>query len=185
MKKATIPLMAAIVFTIAQFGNASAQMMRPQFGPNQQKLSFLLGNYKTESKMTMGPNSSTGTGYEAAHFGLDSLFVFISARETTSAMGSFESFGVLGYNPRTSQYELSLFNNFGFQTQCKGDFSGDTLVMSASIETPNGTFKQRMKWFKEGKNLRYLIYGDFGGQGYRLMVDQTGTPVPGGKVKEK
>lgn len=185
MKKATIPLMAAIIFTFTQFGSASAQMTKPQFGPKQQKLSFLLGNFKTESKMTMGPNSSTGTGYQTAHFGLDSLFVFISARETTSTMGSYRSFGVLGYNSRASQYELSMFNNFGFQTQYKGDFSGDTLVMSASIETPNGTFKQRMKWFKEGKNLRYLIYGDFGGGGYQLIVDQTGTPVAGGKVKEK
>ncbi len=185
MKKVTIPLIAAVVFTMAQFGAASAQMMRPQFGPNQQKLSFLLGRYKTESQMTMGGNSSTRSGYQTGRYGLDSLYVFISSSESGSAMGSFRSFGVLGYNSRSSEYELSMFNTFGFNMQYKGNFSGDTLIMSGSLETQNGTFKQRIKWFKEGNNLRYLMYGDFGGNGYQLMVDETGKPVAGGGMREK
>lgn len=184
MKKATIPLAAAIIFAMSQFGTASAQMTRPQFGPKLEKLSFLLGSYKTESKITMGPNSSTGSGYTTARRGLDSMFVFISSRETNSSMGSYRSFGVLGYNSTTSEYVLTMFNIFGSRSEFKGNFSGDTLSLAATINTPRGTFKQRMDWFKEGENLRLLIYGDFG-QGYTLMVDETATPVKGGKMMMK
>lgn len=181
MKK--VPILITAVLALAS-SQVFAQMTRPTFGPDQAKLSFITGRYATSSQITMGENSSTSTGTIKAHWGLDSMFVFISSEEKNEAMGSYRSFGILGYNMRDDEYDLTMFNNFGFRTDFKGNFSGDTLTLSAKIETPRGTFKQKMLWFKEGRNLRQLVYGDFG-QGYSLMVDETATPEPGKKMMKK
>lgn len=177
MRQLYFVLIAAFVFSIGQFSEASAQMMRPVFGPKQEKLSFLLGKFTTESKITMGENTMSGNGYMHIRRRLDSMFVFITSEENNSRMGSYKSFGVLGYDSRDSEYVLTMFNNFGFQSEFKGGFSGDTLELSSQIETPRGTFNQKMDWFKEGTGLRLLVYNDFG-QGYTLMVDETAKPAP-------
>ncbi len=157
-------------------GSFSAQMTKPSFGPELARLSFIVGHYTTKTNVMMEDNTSIGDGTIKAHWGLDSMFVFYSSEEKNPALGSYKGFGVLGYNSENSQYVLTMFNNFGDRPEYKGNFAGDTLTMSAKIQSPQGPFDQKMKWFKDGNNVRLLIYTDFG-QGYSLMVDQTATPA--------
>lgn len=164
-------------------GQAAAQMTRPTYGPDQAKLSFLVGQYTTTSTITMRDNTTTSTGFVKTHWGLDSMFVFVSSEESNPNMGSYKGFGVLGYDSRNDDYALTMFNSFGFRTEFKGQFSGDTLTLKSQIETPRGTFNQKMVWFKEGQKLRMLVYGDFG-EGYSLMVDETATPATAVETKK-
>ena len=173
MKKQIILVFAAVAFCSGQL---SAQMMKPSFGPELAKLSFIIGHFTTKTNIMMGDNSSTGTGTIKAHWGLDSMFVFFSTGEENSAMGSYKGFGVLGYNSTDTEYVLTMFNNFGDRPEYKGAFVGDTLTMTGTIHSPQGQFDQKMKWFKDGSNIRLFVYGDFG-QGYSLLVDQTAMPA--------
>jgi hypothetical protein len=172
MRKQVVLFAAAISIMSSQ---AIAQMAKPSFSPELAKLSFIVGHFTTQTRIMMGDNLSNGTGTIKAHWGLDSMFVLYSSEESNAALGSYKGFGVLGYDSENGQYVLHMFNNFGDRPEYKGNFVGDTLTMSAKIETPQGPFDQRMKWFKEGNDVRLLIFTDFG-QGYSLIVDQTAMP---------
>lgn len=155
-----------------------AQMVKPEFGPEREKLSFLVGQFNTKTEITMGDNSSSSSGYVKAHWGLDSMFVLIASSEANPMMGEYKGFGVLGYDSRNGEYELSMFNNFAELTQYKGNFVGDTLILKSQIDTPQGPIDQELKWYKSGESVRLEVLNDLG-QGYILTVDQTATPVTG------
>lgn len=177
--KRYIAFVASILAMIT--GQAFAQMMKPSFGPELAKLGFLTGHFTTQTKIMMDPNStegSVGTGSSMIHWGLDSMFIFISEEENNPAMGIYKGFGVLGYDSQQNQYVLSMYNNFADRPQYKGSFAGDTLTLTTNVETPQGPFTQQLKWYKEGNNVRLQIFNDMG-QGYVLMVDQTATPAAG------
>ncbi|MFZ1080823.1 MAG: hypothetical protein WAO19_02735 [Candidatus Kryptoniota bacterium] len=169
MKKQIALIAAAIAMTTCP---SFAQMIKPAFGPELAKLSFLVGRFTTQTRITMNANSSNGMGTIKAHWGLDSMFVLFSTEESNPALGSYKGFGVIGYNSQNAQYVLSMFNNFGDRPEYKGNFVGDTLIMSAKIESPQGSVDQQLKWYKDGNNVRLLVFNDMG-QGYSLMVDQT------------
>jgi len=173
MTKKINRLAAAIIFITTA---ASAQMIKPTFGPELAKLSFIIGHFTTQTRIVMGDNTSTGTGTIKAHWGLDSMFVFFSAEEKNAALGTYKGFGILGYDSENQQYLLTMFNNFGDRPEYKGNFVGDTLTMTAKVQSPQGPFDQQMKWFKDGNIVRLLIYTDFG-QGYTLVVDQRATAL--------
>lgn len=187
--KSKIPLAGKqVAFIAATFAMMTAptfaQMQKPSFGPERAKLSFIVGHFKTQTRVMMGDNSSSGTGTIKAHWGLDSMFVLYSSEEMNEAFGTYKGFGVLGYDSQNGQYMLSMFNNFGDRPAYKGNFAGDTLTMTAKIEAPQGPFDQQMKWFKDGNNVKLLIFNDFG-EGYALMVDQTATPSADTTMGEK
>ena len=171
MKKQIVFIITAIAMIT---GQTFAQMIKPTFGPELAKLSFLVGHFTTRTSIMMGDNSSNGTGTIKAHWALDSMFVLFSTEEENAALGSYKGFGALGYYSQNSQYVLSMFNNFGERPEYKGNFVGDTLTLATKIESSQGSMDQQMKWFKDGSNVRLLIFTDFG-QGYSLVVDQTAT----------
>lgn len=156
-------------------GQLHAQMIKPTFSAELAKLSFIVGKFTTQTRVTTGVNTSNGAGTIKAHWGLDSMFVLFSSEEKNALLGSYKGFGVLGYDSRNVQYVLSMFNNFGDRPEYKGNFVGDTLTMTAKVETAQGPFDQQLKWYKDGENVRLLVFTDFG-QGYSLVVDQTATP---------
>ena len=154
---------------------ASAQMVKPSFGPELAKLSFIVGHFTTVTHIMMGDNTSEGAGTIKAHWGLDSMFVMFASQETNAGLGSYKGFGVLGYNSADQKYMLTMFNNFGDRPEYKGTFAGDTLVMTGKVENPQGAFDQELKWFKDGDAVRLQVYNDFG-QGYTIIVDQKAKP---------
>jgi len=174
MRKQLALLAAAILISS---GQTFAQMIKPSFSPELAKLSFAIGNFTTQTHLMMGDNQSNGTGTIKAHWGLDSMFVLYSSEEVNPALGSYKGLGVLGYDTEKGQYFLYMFNNFGDRPEYTGKFVGDTLTLSAKIQTPQGPFDQQLKWFKEGNDARLLIFTDFG-QGYSLIIDQKATRVP-------
>jgi len=175
MRKLTEVISFAIIVIASQ---ASAQMMKPAFGPELAKLSFLTGNFTTQTRVTIDPGSSggtTGSGTIRAHWGLDSMFVFLSSQENNPALGIYKGFGVLGYDSPNDQYTLTMFNNFADHPEYTGHFVGDTLMLFSKVASPQGSFDQQLKWFRDGNNVRLQIFNDFG-QGYSLMIDQAATP---------
>ncbi len=156
-------------------GDAFSQMMKPVFNPELAKLSFIVGDYKTRTEVTVGENPSVGTGTVRARWALDSMFIVIRGTEDNPALGSYKSIGLLGYDSENSQYVLSMFNNFGEHPEYKGNFIGDTLTLTAKIVGSQGPFDQELKWFKNGNKVRLQFFANFG-KGYTKIIDQTSSP---------
>ena len=188
-------LIATIFFVyVLTFCSVSAQekqtpappsMKRPEPGPERARLSFLVGNFTTETKMLPGPmmkKGATGTGTSVISWGLDSMFLTVDEQSVNPVLGNYKGHGMLGYDPQEKQYVLSMFNNFGDLPQYRGSFVGDTLVLATKVSAPRGSFDQKLQWFRDGALVRLRILNDFG-QGFRPVIDQTSTPSSGAAKK--
>jgi len=178
MKTAVIAVI--LLLGVAQLA-AQDMMQPPAPGPERAKLAFLTGTFTTETHMPPSPMNAqevVGKGTSTLSYGVDSMFILLDDQSDNPVFGKYKAHGVLGYNRQDSNYVLSMFNNFGDAPQYKGTFSGDTLVLTAKIEFPAGSFDQKLAWFKDGSNVRLKIYNDMG-QGPMLVIDQIATPVAG------
>ena len=165
------------VETYAQSKGASAPpaMKRPGPGPQRARLAFLVGEFATETRVMSGrpgAPAALGTGTSSIRWGLDSMFLFIDEQSANTLLGNYKGFGILGYEPSSGKYTLTMCNNFGDRPEYLGTFSADTLVMSAKIPFPGGTFDQRLLWFTEGNAVRLQVFNDLG-KGFVQVVDQT------------
>jgi len=157
---------------------APPSMKRPEPGPERVRLSFLVGNFTTETRMPPGPmmkNGAIGTGTSVISWGLDSMVLTVDEQSINPVLGNYKGYGMLGYDPQEKQYVLSMFNNFGDHPQYRGSFIGDTLVLATKVPMPGRSFDQQLRWFREGALVRLHILNDFG-QGPKLVIDQTATP---------
>ncbi len=91
-------------------------------------------------------------------------------------LGRYKGHGVLGFNARTNQFELSMVNSFGDDPSYKGGFVGDTLVLVTTVPMPGRPFDQKLVWFKAGDTLILRVLND-AGKGFILALEQTAVPV--------
>ena len=178
MKSAVV--VVVLFVGVAQLA-AQGMMQRPAPGPERTKLGFLTGTFTTETHMPpspMNPEEVVGHGTSTMAYGVDSMWVLLDDESDNPVLGKYKAHGVLGYDAMDGKYTLSMFNNFGDAPQYNGSFSGDTLVLTATIKYPQGSFDQKLDWYKEGTTVRLKVYNDLG-QGPMLVIDQIATPVSG------
>jgi len=159
-------------------GSAPPAMKRPGPGPQRARLAFLVGEFETSTRVMSGrPGTppALGSGTSSIRWGLDSMFLFIDEQSVNTMLGNYKGFGILGYEPSSSQYTLTMCNNFGDRPEYRGAFSADTLVMTAKIPFPGGAFDQKLLWFAEANTVHLQVFNDLG-KGLVQVVDQTARP---------
>ena len=174
------PIVLAVV-VVASTSVWAQGMQMPRFGPDQAKLSFLAGSFKTETHLLpnpMMPDGSVGTGWSNLVWGVDSLFLIMNTESDNTALGNYKAHGVLGFDMNQGKYILSMFNNFEDHPVYAGTFSGDTLVLSGKVQYPGGSFDQEIRWYKDGNNVRLLIFNDMG-QGKTPVIDEKEVRIAG------
>lgn len=160
-------------------------MKKPEPGPERARLSFLVGDYTTETRVLPSPmmeKEAVGTGTSIIAWGLDSMFLTVNEQSINPIFGNYKGYGMLGYDFQEKQYILSMFNNFGDQPQYRGNFAGDTLLLATKVSTPGGSFEQKLQWFKDGSIVRLRVLNNMG-QGFLPVIDQTATPSFAGTKK--
>jgi hypothetical protein len=160
-------------------------MKRPEPGPERARLSFLVGNFTTKTRILPSPmmeKEALGTGTSIIAWGLDSMFLTVNEQSINPIFGNYKGYGMLGYDPQERQYTLSMFNNFGDQPQYRGNFAGDTLLLVTKVVTPGGSFEQTLQWFREGSIVRLRVLNNMG-QGFLPVIDQAATPSSTGTKK--
>lgn len=160
-------------------------MKRPEPGPERARLSFLVGNFTTETRILPSPmmkKGATGTGTSVISWGLDSMFLTVDEQSINPILGNYKGHGMLGYDPQEKQYVLSMFNNFGDHPQYRGSFVGDILVLTTKVAMPGRSFDQRLEWFRDGSLVHLRILNDIG-QGWRPVIDQMSSPESGAAKK--
>jgi len=151
---------------------------KPGPGPQRARLAFLVGEFETTTRVMSGrpgAKEALGTGTSSIRWGLDSMFLFIDEQSVNTLLGHYKGFGILGYEPSSSQYTLTMCNNFGDRPEYHGTFAGDTLVMTTRIPFPGGAFDQKLLWFTEANTVRLQVFNDMG-KGLVQVVDQTARP---------
>jgi len=154
-------------------------MQRPGYGPRQAKLAFLVGNFKTVTRILPNPylpDGAKGTGTSGAAWTLDSMFVVLDEENTSPLMGKYKTHGLLGYDMNSDNYQFSMFSSFGDHPVFSGNFSGDTLVLAGKIPTPEGPVEQKILLYKKGKAVAVTILSDMG-SGEEPIMEATYTPV--------
>ena len=161
------------------FAQDTQIMQKPDPAKERAKLSFLVGNFSTKTRILPTARShkeAVGTGTSAISWTLDSTFLLVNEQSINPLLGNYKGLGMLGYDIQTKEYVLAMFNNFGDRPQYKGNFSGDTLVLISKVEYPGGLFNQKLLWFSEANNVRLTVSNDMG-KGFQPVIEQTDTPV--------
>jgi hypothetical protein len=177
----------ACLTIVLMFGQAIAQkktnsetsiMQKPAPTVERAKLGFLVGTFKTETRippMPSLPKGATGKGTSVVAWALDSMFLLIQDQSFNSLLGNYKGHGLLGFDPQSREFVLSMFNNFGDRPSYSGNFVGDTLVLEAKVPYPGGTFDQKLLWNKDGQTVRLRVLNNLG-KGYQLNLEQTSIP---------
>ncbi|MBI4547621.1 MAG: DUF1579 family protein [Ignavibacteriae bacterium] len=173
-----LSLFLTIVFSSSQEKKeTSLSMRKPTFNPELARLSFLAGEFATEGKIHETPMMKGGStqGKSKGYWSLDSLYLMIDEENEMGAMGMFRGHSILTYDAREKKYRMWHYNNFGDTPYYEGDFTGDTLSMITEINSPEGSFKQKISWYLEGKKIYFQVMNYMEG-GYTPVFEETATP---------
>lgn len=171
---------AAIVVVLLLVAEVSAQegpLRRPSAEPERAKLSFLVGSFRTETRILPGPmtqKEALGTGTSLIRWGLDSMFLVIDEKSTNPLLGDYKGLGLLGYDAAEKRYLLSMYNNFGDHPEYRGDFDGDTLVLTTRVPNPGAPFDQKLQWYRDSTKVLLRVLNDVG-HGFVPVVEETAT----------
>ena len=102
------------------------------------------------------------------------MFLVIDEESTNPLLGGYKGLGLLGYDAAERRYVLSMFNNFGDHPEYRGDFAGDTLVLTTKVHNPGGSFDQKLLWYSEGGKVLLRVLNDMG-HGFVPAVEETAT----------
>jgi hypothetical protein len=170
----------AFVMAFLIAGQSLAQTSKPALDSTRARLQFLVGSFTTETTMPARPPAATGAigkGTTIISWALDSMFLIIEEQSMNTLLGQYKGHGVLGFDARTHQYALSMFNNFGDRPTYRGAFVGDTLVLATTIPMPGRSFDQKLVWYKEGDTVTLKVLNDLG-KGFALALEQKANPAP-------
>ena len=174
----TIALVVGQATAQKKTASESSVMQKPASGGERVKLGFLVGSFKTETRippLPSLPKGATGKGTSVVAWALDSMFLVIDDQSFNSLLGNYKGHGLLGFDHQSKEYVLSMFNNFGDRPSYSGNFVGDTLVLEAKVPYLGGTFDQKLLWNKDGQTVRLRVLNNLG-KGYQLSLEQTSTP---------
>ena len=178
---------AAMLWAQEQSGEQAMVPPKPKFGLELARLSFLSGNFTTESMTHPSPMGSggTGKGRNMNRWGLDSLFMMTNYEGQMPVLGNYKGHGMITYDWIGQQYKCWWFDNYGNHSEYTGGFVGDTLVMETETPMPQGNLKEKIMWHPEGKKFKFRMVWDMG-QGPMPVMDETATPnAEGARVRPK
>jgi len=177
LNRAAAAALAAVLLIAGEISAQEPAFKRPPPGPERERLSFLVGSFRTETRVLPGPmtqKEAVGTGTSVIRWGLDSMFLVIDEESTNPLLGNYKGLGLLGYDAAGKRYVLSMYNNFGDHPEYRGDFAGDTLVLAAKVPFPGGSFDQKLLWYRDGGKVLLRVLNDTG-HGFVPVVEETAT----------
>lgn len=108
-------------------GFAQAPPM-PKPGPEQKKLEYFVGTWKSEGEVKPGPMGPGGkfTGTTKAEMMDGGFFAVMHSDMNLPGFGPGKGLAVMGYNANDKQYTYHEFNSWGELEAAKGTVDGDT-----------------------------------------------------------
>ncbi|SRR5258708_3847073 len=142
MKRASVLALIAIFVFVAA---AAAQIpAAPKPGPEQQKLQYLVGNWKTEAELKPSPFGPGGKFTSTDHVEwMEGGFFLVWHSKGSGAMGNTTTLAVMGYDSEEKVYTYDAFNNSGEADHSKGKIEGDTWTWTSNSKMGGQTMRGR------------------------------------------
>ena len=133
---------AACLFAVASF--AAAQMPEmPKPGPEQAKMKYFVGDWKTEADVKAGPMGPGGKYTSTDHAKMLGDFFVNIVSEGQVAGSNFTSNSMMAYDPKESAYTYDEYNSMGMHDVSKGTVSGDTWTWTSDMDMGGKTMHGR------------------------------------------
>ena len=118
-----VGLMAVMVANIVL---AQAPPPMPKAGPEQQRLHYFVGNWKSEGEMKASPFGPAGkfSSMDEAHMLGD--FFLVTNSKGTGPMGAMTEVATMGSDVKQKAYTYDAFNSMGEHERSTGHVSGKT-----------------------------------------------------------
>jgi len=135
----TLPVLISFV----QIGLAQTPPA-PKPGPEQKKLAYFVGQWKTEGEMkpgAMGPGGKF-TSTDRSEMFPGGFFLVMHSTGTTP-MGTMREIAIMGYDPNQKLYTYDGFDNMGEHDISKGTLEGDTWKYNSETKMGGQVYKGR------------------------------------------
>jgi hypothetical protein len=126
----------AVTFLVVLASTTGAQNAPPVGrAPEYEKLTYFVGNWKTDGEIKPGPYSPGGTFVSNDHAEwMDGGRFVIGRAMSTTPNGKQFQLSILGYDARRKAYTFNSFNSAGIQTSALGTLNDQTWTWT-SVET--------------------------------------------------
>lgn len=127
-------VLGLVAVMVANVALAQAPPPMPKAGPEQQRLHYFVGNWKTEGEMKSGPFGPGGkfSGMDEAHMLGD--FFLVTHSKGTSPMGAMSELAIIGYDAKQNAYTYDDVNTMGQHTRATGNPSGKVWTWTSNEE---------------------------------------------------
>lgn len=118
---------------LSAWAQSAPQM--PTAGPEQAKLKYFAGDWKSEADMKAGPYGPGGK-YTATDHGvmMGDFFVVIHSDGNIPGVGAFKEVAVMSYDGKAGAYSYDAYNSMGEHDLSKGTVEGDTWTWTSTQE---------------------------------------------------
>ena len=124
---------AAVLFLLCEPAKGQTQTQPSKPGPEYQKLTYFVGDWKTDAEMKPGPYTPGGK-FTATDHGewMDGGFFIVTRSNTTSPFEKGSQLSIMGYDNVQRVYTFESFNSGGVRTAATGTFDGDTWTWTST-----------------------------------------------------
>jgi hypothetical protein len=119
---------------VANVALAQAPPPMPKAGPEQQRLHYFVGNWKSEGEMKASPFGPAGKFSSMDEARMLGDFYVVTNSKGTGPMGPMTEVAILGYDAKLKAYTYDDFNTIGQHEKATGHVSGKTWTWTSDEE---------------------------------------------------
>ena len=136
----------------------------PKAGPEQQRLHYFVGDWRTEAEMKASPFGPGGKFTSTDHAMMLGDFFVVTQSDGRGPMGSMRVVSTMAYDPKEKAYTYDEYTSMGEHQISKGSVSGDTWTWTSDEEMGGKTMKGRFT-LKETSPTSYTFKFDMSEDG--------------------
>ena len=119
---------AVCVFVVVAFVASNIALAQgppmPKAGPEQQRLKYFVGTWKSEGEMKASDFGPAGKFTSTDESRMLGDFFIVTNSKGNGSMGPMDEVATLGYDPKLKAYIYSSYNSLGMHDQATGHVSG-------------------------------------------------------------
>ena len=129
------------ISAIAAWAQQPPPMPKP--GPEQQRLHYFVGDWRTEADMKASPFGPGGKFTSTDRATMLGDFFVVTQSDGRGPMGPMRAVSTMAYDPKEKVYTYDEYTSMGEHEISKGTFSGDTWTWTSDEEMGGKTMKGR------------------------------------------
>ncbi len=160
----TITIIFVLAFLCASVLWAQTPPPMPKPGPEQQRLHYFVGDWKSEGDMKPSPFGPAGKFTSTDHSQMLGDFFVVIHSDGQGPMGPTKELATMAYDPKEKVYTYDMYDSMGMHEVSKGTVAGDTWTWNTEEEIGGKPIKGRFI-IKEVSPTSYTYKYDMLGEG--------------------